>query len=816
MIGDTEVQATVTRSKLNPAVPELPAARSRRPGPRRKAAKRTSRCASISTTTRRKSAICCNANHIADYDNYTQPSPLMNWIPVLLMTGLLVVLFIFMMRRMGGAGSPMAFGRSRGKLIAQEDIEVTFEDVAGIDEAVEELREVVEFLKTPEKYQRLGGRIPKGVLLVGPPGTGKTLLAKAVAGEAGVPFFSLSGSDFVEMFVGVGAARVRDMFQQAEQKAPCIIFIDELDALGKTRGSGNIGGHDEREQTLNALLVEMDGFGTNSGVIVMGATNRPETLDSALLRPGRFDRHVLVDRPDVGGRRQIIEVHLQNIKVDADVDVKLLAAITSGFVGADLANMVNEAALLAARKGRQVVTMADFNEAVERSSAGLEKKSRIMHEDEKLRVAYHEAGHALVASSLPNTDPVHKVSIIPRGLAALGLHDAAARAGSLLDDQERAGEPHPGALGRHGGRGNDLRRRFERRSERPRTGHGNRPQHGHGFWHEPAGPRELPRKQSQPVLDQRRHAADATPQRADRPRNRRRGQTDHRRRPAAYEAHSRIAPRRSGGGEPVPDQAGSDRLDRAQAADRGEFFEPDDRPRHRYRRPQAPGATAAGERHRRLGHGTCGRVKIGRRAEVAPMATVADSTNSSVFQPGPRLLTVADVAAMPTQLPSGPVDYELDNGRLVLMSPTGRRHGQIQSAIASALYSQGKQAGHGEAYVETGVILWRNPDRMVGPDASFVTNRSLPARESAEGFLETIPELVIEVRSKNDTAAEVDEKVADFLKAGVAIVWVVEPATETVVEYRSGQPIKTLGKADELLCEDVIPGFRLSLIELFK
>jgi cell division protease FtsH len=348
------------------------------------------------------------------------PNPLLSYVPLLLMTGLLVMLFIFMIRRMGGAGSPMAFGRSRGKLFAQEDIEISFEDVAGIDEAVDELREVVEFLKTPEKYQMLGGRIPKGVLLVGPPGTGKTLLAKAVAGEAGVPFFSLSGSDFVEMFVGVGAARVRDMFQQAEQKAPCIIFIDELDALGKTRGSGNIGGHDEREQTLNALLVEMDGFNSNSGVIVMGATNRPETLDAALLRPGRFDRHVLVDRPDVAGRQEIIEVHLQNIKVDADVDVKALAAITSGFVGADLANMVNEAALLAARKGRKLVTMADFNEAVERSSAGLEKKSRIMQEDEKLRVAYHEAGHALVASSLPNTDPVHKVSIIPRGLAALG------------------------------------------------------------------------------------------------------------------------------------------------------------------------------------------------------------------------------------------------------------------------------------------------------------------------------------------------------------------------------------------------------------
>ncbi|HEX5470927.1 MAG TPA: ATP-dependent zinc metalloprotease FtsH, partial [Lacipirellulaceae bacterium] len=349
-----------------------------------------------------------------------QPNPLYNYVPLLLMTGLLVMLFVFMLRRMGGAGSPMAFGRSRGKLFAQEDIEVTFEDVAGIEEAVDELREVVEFLKTPEKYQMLGGRIPKGVLLVGPPGTGKTLLAKAVAGEAGVPFFSLSGSDFVEMFVGVGAARVRDMFQQAEQKAPCIIFIDELDALGKTRGSGNIGGHDEREQTLNALLVEMDGFNSNSGVIVMGATNRPETLDAALLRPGRFDRHVLVDRPDVAGREEIIEVHLEKIKVDSDVDVKALAAITSGFVGADLANMVNEAALLAARKGRKVVTMADFNEAVERSSAGLEKKSRIMQEDEKLRVAYHEAGHALVASSLPNTDPVHKVSIIPRGLAALG------------------------------------------------------------------------------------------------------------------------------------------------------------------------------------------------------------------------------------------------------------------------------------------------------------------------------------------------------------------------------------------------------------
>jgi cell division protease FtsH len=355
-----------------------------------------------------------------DYALEAQPSQLLSYLPVLVLTGMFVLLMIVMLRRMGGAGSPMAFGRSRGKLYAQEDIEVTFEDVAGIDEAVEELREVVDFLKNPERYHRLGGRIPKGVLLVGPPGTGKTLLAKAVAGEAGVPFFSLSGSDFVEMFVGVGAARVRDMFQQAEQRAPCIVFIDELDALGKTRGSGQIGGHDEREQTLNALLVEMDGFGTNSGIIIMAATNRPETLDPALLRPGRFDRHVLVDRPDVAGREEILEVHLQKIKVDEDVNVKRVAAITSGFVGADLANIVNEAALLAARNGKKAVGMEELNEAVERAGAGLEKKSKVMHQEEKLRVAYHESGHALVAYALPNTDPVHKVSIIPRGLAALG------------------------------------------------------------------------------------------------------------------------------------------------------------------------------------------------------------------------------------------------------------------------------------------------------------------------------------------------------------------------------------------------------------
>jgi len=337
-------------------------------------------------------------------------------LPLLLAT----VVFMFVMRRMGGIGSPMQFGRSRGKLYAHEDVGITFDDVAGIDEAVEEVREIVDFLRHPEKYQKLGGRIPRGVLLVGPPGTGKTLLAKAIAGEAGVPFYSLSGSDFVEMFVGVGAARVRDMFQQATAKAPSIIFIDELDALGKSRAGNIPGSHDEREQTLNALLVEMDGFDANAGVIVMAATNRPETLDPALLRAGRFDRNVLVDRPDKQGREEILKVHAKNVKLGPNVELKQVAAITPGFVGADLANLVNEAALLAARKGKSIVEQEEFNDGVERVTAGLEKKKRIMSEEEKRRVAYHEAGHALIAYSLPNTDPVHKVSIIPRGIAALG------------------------------------------------------------------------------------------------------------------------------------------------------------------------------------------------------------------------------------------------------------------------------------------------------------------------------------------------------------------------------------------------------------
>ncbi len=358
-----------------------------------------------------------SANGFRDFKGEDAPSGWRTYLPMLILTALLVIFFIFMLRKLGGAGSPMAFGRSRGKLYFQEDMGVNFEEVAGVDEAVDVLKEVVEFLRTPERYQIVGGRIPKGILLVGPPGTGKTLLAKAVAGEAGVPFFSLSGSDFVEMFVGVGAARVRDMFQQAEAKSPCIIFIDELDALGKTRGTSIVGGHDEREQTLNALLVEMDGFNSNAGIIVLAATNRPETLDPALLRPGRFDRQVLVDRPDVRGREAILKVHVKNVKLDPSVTLKEIAQMTPSFVGADLANLVNEAALLAGRKRKLSVGMEEFNEGVERVIAGLEKKQRVIHPEEKQRVAYHESGHALVACSLPNTPPVKKVSIIPRGMA---------------------------------------------------------------------------------------------------------------------------------------------------------------------------------------------------------------------------------------------------------------------------------------------------------------------------------------------------------------------------------------------------------------
>jgi cell division protease FtsH len=347
--------------------------------------------------------------------SFTQSVVLPSVVLAVMIAALWVVL-----QRSGGVGSALAFARSKPRVFDKDERRVNFDDVAGNDEAVAELREVVEFLSTPEKYHKIGGRIPKGVLLVGPPGTGKTLLARAVAGEAGVPFFSLSGSDFVEMFVGVGAARVRSLFAQANAKAPSLIFIDELDALGKARGTGGPGNHDERDQTLNQLLVEMDGFDPNRGIILIAATNRPETLDAALVRPGRFDRQVVVDRPDLIGREHILKVHVKSVALEEEINLRQIAAMTPGFVGADLANLVNEAALLAARKGKHRVGSQEFEEGVERVIAGPEKRQRVFREDERLRIAYHEAGHALVARSLPNTDPVHKVSILGRGNGALG------------------------------------------------------------------------------------------------------------------------------------------------------------------------------------------------------------------------------------------------------------------------------------------------------------------------------------------------------------------------------------------------------------
>jgi len=346
---------------------------------------------------------------------------LFGWvIPLAVMIGI----WMFIMRRVGGGPTQaLSFGRSKHKIYDRKELKTTFTDVAGVDEAKAELVEIVDFLKNPRKYQRLGGRIPKGVLLVGPPGTGKTLLARAVAGEADVPFFTLSGSEFVEMFVGVGAARVRDLFEQAKEKAPCIIFIDELDAIGKSRAgaTGFVGGHDEREQTLNQLLAEMDGFDSSKGVIIMAATNRPEVLDQALLRPGRFDRQVVVDKPDLRGREAILRLHARAVVLGPTVDLAIIAARTPGFAGADLANIVNEAALLAARKEKDAVDMADFEEAIDRVVAGLEKRSRVLSDKERDIVAHHEMGHALVATGVAHADPVDKVTIIPRGIAALGM-----------------------------------------------------------------------------------------------------------------------------------------------------------------------------------------------------------------------------------------------------------------------------------------------------------------------------------------------------------------------------------------------------------
>ncbi len=345
------------------------------------------------------------------------PSILINMLPILLLIGV----WVFFMRQMqGGARGAMGFGKSKAKLLTENKNRVTFDDVAGVDEAKEDLTEIVDFLKDPAKFQRLGGKIPKGALMVGPPGTGKTLLGRAVAGEAGVPFFYISGSDFVEMFVGVGASRVRDMFEQAKKNAPCIIFIDEIDAVGRHRGAGLGGGNDEREQTLNQLLVEMDGFDPNESIIVIASTNRPDVLDPALLRPGRFDRQVVVPNPDVAGREKILRVHMRNVPLASDVDVKIIARGTPGFSGADLANLVNEAALMAARRNRRMVLHRDFEEAKDKVMMGAERKSMVMSDEEKKKTAYHEGGHALVALSVPAADPVHKATIIPRGLA-LGM-----------------------------------------------------------------------------------------------------------------------------------------------------------------------------------------------------------------------------------------------------------------------------------------------------------------------------------------------------------------------------------------------------------
>jgi cell division protease FtsH len=340
-----------------------------------------------------------------------------SWFPLILLVGV----WIFFMRQMqAGGGKAMSFGKSRAKLLTESQVKITFEDVAGIEEAKEELEEIIQFLKDPKKFTKLGGRIPKGVLLMGPPGTGKTLLARAIAGEAGVPFFSISGSDFVEMFVGVGASRVRDLFVQGKKSAPCIIFIDEIDAVGRHRGAGLGGGHDEREQTLNQLLVEMDGFESNEGVILIAATNRPDVLDPALLRPGRFDRQVVVPRPDVKGREMILKVHAKKVPLAQNVNLETMARGTPGFSGADLSNVVNEAALLAARRGKEVVEMIDFDDAKDKVLMGVERRSMVISEEEKKGTAYHEAGHTLVAKLLPGTDPIHKVSIIPRG-RALGV-----------------------------------------------------------------------------------------------------------------------------------------------------------------------------------------------------------------------------------------------------------------------------------------------------------------------------------------------------------------------------------------------------------
>ena len=419
---------------------------------------------------------------------------LFNFAPFILIIG---VIAFFMNQAQGGGNRVMSFGKARPKIVNKDTPKVTFADVAGVDEAIEELQEIKDFLENPQKFRQMGAKIPKGVLLFGPPGTGKTLLARAVAGEAGVPFFSISGSDFVEMFVGVGASRVRDLFEQAKNSAPAIVFVDEIDAVGRQRGAGLGGGHDEREQTLNQLLVEMDGFDLRQGVILIAATNRPDILDPALLRPGRFDRQIVVDRPDLEGRKAILNVHAKGKPLAKEVDLDVMARRTPGFTGADLANLMNEATLLAARMGRDMVTNHDLDEAVDRVVAGPERKSRIISEKEKLVIAYHEGGHALVSHALPNADPVHKVSIIPRG-RALGYTLTLPHRGQVPGHPLRAVRRAGHAARRAHRRGADLHRPHHRRPERHRAGHQDRPVDGHRVRHErrprPDAVRPAPRR----------------------------------------------------------------------------------------------------------------------------------------------------------------------------------------------------------------------------------------------------------------------------------------------------------------------------------
>ena len=455
------------------------------------------------------------------------------------------------MNQMQGGGSRvMNFGKSRAKRMSVDAPKITFRDVAGVDEAVQELHEIKEFLENPKKFQSLGARIPKGVLLYGPPGTGKTLLARAVAGEAGVPFFSISGSDFVEMFVGVGASRVRDLFEQAKQNSPCIIFMDEIDAVGRHRGAGMGGGHDEREQTLNQLLVEMDGFEMKDNIILIAATNRPDILDPALLRPGRFDRQVVVDRPDRKGRKQILEVHTRGKPLAKDIDLDALAGQTPGFTGADLANLINEAALLTARSNRREITMHELEEGIMRVIAGPEKKTRVMSEKERLMTAYHEMGHAIVGHLLPNCDPVHKISIISRGQAlgytiSLPTEDKflTSRAELTRHDGDDPGRPRRG--------GDRLRRDHHRRLQRPREGDRDREADGDAVRHVRAPRAARLRPRSRPAVPRPRVLLGARLLRRDRPRDRRRDPPHRRGRPPDGQGPAQRATASSSTGSPT-------------------------------------------------------------------------------------------------------------------------------------------------------------------------------------------------------------------------------------------------------------------------